>query len=106
MKNSNKSLIIIFFLSLFFTILAIFLYSNFQNKIAKNYIQNVINSECYPIRKNYVNKYYEIDNEFYPKSLLLHQNKSINFKCLNQNKKIKIILFWTKYYGYRFKFIF
>ena len=99
MENSNKSLIIIFFLSLFFTILTIFLYLNFQIAIPKNDIQNLINSKCYPIRKNYVNKYYEIDNEFYPKTLLLHQNKSINFECLNQNKKIKIILFWTKYYG-------
>jgi hypothetical protein len=99
MKNSNKSLIKIFFLSLFFTILTIFLYLNFQIKIPKNDIQNLINSKCYPILKNYVNKYYEIDNEFYPKTLLLHQNKSINFECLNKNKKIKIILFWTKYYG-------
>ena len=82
-----------------------------QNFLDNLYLHYTINGKISQFATSEIyddenDKYYEIDNEFYPKSLLLHQNKSINFKCLNQNKKIKIILFWTKYYGYRFKFIF
>ena len=99
MENFVKNLILIYFFILFFTILTFFYNLNSQKKIKKNDIQNVINSKCFPIKKNYKHQYYEINNESYPKSLLLHRNKSINFECLNKNKKIKTILFWTKYYG-------
>ena len=55
--------------------------------------------KCNPIKSVSNQRFFKIDNQIYPKSILLHKNKSIDFDCLNQNKKTKIILFWTDFYG-------
>ncbi len=37
----------------------------------------------------------ELDDYVYPRHVFLYQNKSINFDCLNENSKTKIILIQT-----------
>jgi len=100
--NFKKKLILTILL---FTLLTLFIYNNLKKTKTRRKIDDIqhqISSiqKCSPFNVNYKQKYHTIDNETYPKKLLLHQNNSINFKCLNQNKKIKVILFWTTYYGH------
>ena len=56
---------------------------------------------CDPIFSNYTQYSVTIDNVKYPRSVLLHANRSINFECLRKSKQIKRILFWTQpnWYG-------
>ena len=67
------------------------------NKNGRFYSQlNAI--QCNPINDFYKQYTIQIDGHTYPKHLNLHTNKSINFKCLNQNKKLKLILLWNKFW--------
>jgi alpha-1,3-fucosyltransferase len=67
------------------------LWSNIQNQ--------TINSDCSPYYN--LNKTFQItiDNETYPKYTPLYNNINFNFKCMNNNKKTKVILFWNKWFG-------
>ena len=40
-----------------------------------------------------------INNQTYPKSMPLSKKNSINYKCLNRNKKLKVILLWNTFFG-------
>ena len=51
---------------------------------------------CDPIFSNYTQYSVTIDNVKYPRSVLLHANRSINFECLSKSKQIKRILFWNQ----------
>ena len=63
------------------------------------YRDNDTNIECNPYISN--SKFFtiKINNETYPKSVPLSRNNSINYECLNQNKKLKVILLWNTFFG-------
>jgi hypothetical protein len=68
--------------------------------IIKNFEIFVKNeSTCKPFLQNKQPEKAFIDNEYYPKSDILHQSNQIDFECLNRNEKIKTILFWTPFFG-------
>ena len=62
--------------------------------------------KCDPVDPNYIQYSVELDGQIYPKTVLPHSNKSINFPCINNNPNAttKVILtwndWWGKYYGY------
>jgi alpha-1,3-fucosyltransferase len=62
--------------------------------------------KCDPVDPNYMQYAVELNGQTYPKTILPHLNKSINFACINNNPKAttKIILtwndWWGKFYGY------
>ena len=57
-------------------------------------------NECDPIIiKNNSSYSATLDDTKYPQIVLLHENKSINFECLNRNKEIKKIMFWNTWFG-------
>jgi alpha-1,3-fucosyltransferase len=61
---------------------------------------------CEPFLHNIKQYQVEIDDELYPKRVLLEYNNSINFECLNKAKQKPLILFWNDYFGdkhYKFK---
>lgn len=41
----------------------------------------------------------EIDGQIYPKKISIYDNKSIDFNCLNETNKSKLILFWNNYFN-------
>jgi hypothetical protein len=95
-----------FLISYFIVLLLVFLIflSNYlkdeKQSSDEKYFSVSLNKICNPIKPNYKNSnQFQIDNQTYPKSILLHKNKSIDFDCLNKNKNTKIILLWTKYYN-------
>jgi alpha-1,3-fucosyltransferase len=57
--------------------------------------------KCSPTRASGNARSYsvEINGVRYPHQILLHQNRSINFECLNKNSEIKRILLWTTYFN-------
>lgn len=58
---------------------------------------------CQPIKNDSSSQYYaKIDDVIYPKSLPLYQNNSVNFACLNSNKRMKTILLWNTYFANNF----
>lgn len=60
-------------------------------------------SDCHPIRKA-AQYYVDIDGVLYPQMMPLSMNKSIDFDCLNRNRKIKRILAWNKFFGHDYYF--
>jgi hypothetical protein len=62
--------------------------------------------KCEPVDQNYIHYAVELDGQIYPKTVLPHANKSINFPCINNNPNAttKLILtwndWWGKFYGY------
>jgi len=63
-----------------------------------NKSSNKFSNECSPFT-NMSSFSIEIDGEKYPKWVSLSRNKSINYNCLNKNKKFKIILLWNKFFN-------
>ena len=59
---------------------------------------NKSSSQCSPFT-NISSFSIEIDGELYPKWVSLSRNKSINYKCLNGNKKLKTILLKNKFFS-------
>ena len=94
---NNQTLLFKFFF-IYFLILIIVIILIINSEISINKIRK-IDIKCKPIRYDSNHNYFKIGNEIYPKSFQLHKNKSIDFDCLNQNKKTKLILFWNKFYG-------
>ena len=87
----------LFFLTFFYDL-------KYENKkfVAENTQNSFKKETCNPIKRNYNNassNVFRIENQTYPKSVVLHKNKSIDFNCLNTNQKSKVILFWSKYYN-------
>jgi alpha-1,3-fucosyltransferase len=82
---------------------------NFLNKNIKNTNSNSkiestkkYNRSCEPINRSYVPYYVTIDGIKYPTHTLLHQNKSIDFKCLSSNSNVKKIFYMNKWFGHHF----
>ena len=75
---------------------------NFEDLIT-NYrsLSNFGQEKCSPTRaSDNASSYSAVINSVrYPQHVLLHQNVSINFECLNKNSEIKKILFWTTWFG-------
>lgn len=92
-ENILPKFIIFYFFTLFMCLLVIIYDDKYVN------IQPLNSPKCNPIKSASNQRYFKIDNQLYPKSVLLHKNKSIDFQCLNQNKRTKVILFWTDFYG-------
>ena len=96
------------FLTFFLTLLVIYYvdsYDYFFNSFKTFKILSLVNrdndtkKECNPYIPN--SKLFTIstNNETYPKSVPLSRNSSINYECLNQNKKLKVILLWNTFFG-------
>ena len=82
----------------------IYIYKKNQNEIVSfgyGSIDDVNLITCDPIKKNNTQYSVNIDNAKYPKFVPLHQNTSINFDCLNNSSKTKIILMWIDWWGGR-----
>ncbi len=56
---------------------------------------------CEPILSEVKPFQVEIDGQYYPKSVQLYLNETINFDCLNKSKTIKKILLWNTFFGDR-----
>ena len=83
-------------LQIIFLILTIFLLIEIKyNLFLINYTNFGFKLPCEPTFKTNNQFYVNIDGEIYPKIIRLANNKSINFKCLQKNKKSKIILLWN-----------
>lgn len=86
----------IYFLVLFLIYL-VFLIIETQIIRGDEKIQDLNNKDelliCDPIVENRDQFYVEIDGETYPKLVPSYFNRSINFKCLNRTKKVKLNLF-------------
>ena len=54
---------------------------------------------CEPIFQDQKQFTVEIENETYPKRVPLFYNSSINFACLNKNRKKPVILFWNPFFS-------
>ena len=92
-----------FFLITTFAFLLILLYATYNSYIPREVRLLSTNfslfkiKKCYPI-KDFSNQFkVKINGEYYPKSITLTRNQSIDFKCLNKNK-IKRILFWNSFF--------
>lgn len=105
--NSPKYKAILFFLAL---ILFIIIYkilninSLSYNKEWSHQTTDLLYEEnsleyCNPYSDELKQFYVEIDNSTYPKYVPLFYNQSINFECLNKNKRKNLILFWNKWFG-------
>ena len=55
--------------------------------------------KCDLILKNATNFEIFIDNFTYPKLIPLRDNRTINFECMNEQRRSKVILFWDKFYA-------
>lgn len=66
--------------------------NEFKNKTL-NFKRN-----CNPFIENERNFRIKIDDVVYPKYIPLRDNKKINFSCLNEATKPKVILYWTNFY--------
>jgi hypothetical protein len=53
---------------------------------------------CDSIMHKYETRQIRLDNVFYPQSVHLHLNKSINFTCLNSRSNLKKIFFWNSFF--------
>jgi len=73
----------------------LFDYVHTDNETFNNYTRK----ECNPFIK--ISKQFSIrlNNQTYPQSVPLSRNNSINYECLNQNKKLKVILLWNTFFG-------
>jgi hypothetical protein len=95
----------------------ILLYYYYYETLSGDYFNNQINQldsksqlqitekknlTCEIINKSHVPYSVTIDDVNYPTHTLLHQNKSINFKCLNTSTNIKKIFYLNKWFGYDF----
>lgn len=54
---------------------------------------------CNPFLHENIQFYILLNDQIYPKRILLHQNKTINFSCLNESVQVKKILYWTTMYA-------
>lgn len=88
-----------FFVIITITLFLILLYSYYNfyipNKISVFYINK---TKCNPLKDNSKQFKIKINNEYYPKSVTLTRNKSIDFACLN-TYSVKRILFWNSFFG-------
>ena len=100
----NKKLNIfipILFLNVLFTFYFIFNTKNIEDA-SKKIIINKLNSEekyCKYFNEDYKQYYHDFDGVKYPQYLYLSQNYTINFDCLNNNRPMKTILAWNRFYG-------
>lgn len=108
-KNSEKKILITFFFFVLISFVLIFLftqhYSNSFNPVFiideyfdKNTIaQNLPNCSIYLAKKKQHKVL--INGSYYPKSIPLFDDKSINFECLQDTQTFKTILLWTPFFG-------
>ncbi len=67
--------------------------------IQTNYEKNLVKlPNCNPINTKPNQFYVNINGTTYPRIVPLFHNKSINFECLNKNKRRNRILFWNAYF--------
>ncbi len=79
-------------------LLPVFIYQN-----ADNFSPHILASNtCSPVIKQ-VEFSVSVDGRVYPQFVPLYRKKSIDFECLQSNKRNKIILLWKKMYGMPFK---
>jgi alpha-1,3-fucosyltransferase len=86
-------------------------YNDFLNKVKrendqidKYFLARILSNssskpDCSPFKSKDVQYTVEIDNVAYPQYVPNYFNLSINFTCLNSNKKAKTILYWNKLYN-------
>ena len=67
-----------------------------QYELIHNYTLNKCKNQFHNNNTQY---YVKIDNVVYPKYVPKMFNKTIDFDCLNKNKKRNRILLWTKFVG-------
>jgi hypothetical protein len=60
---------------------------------------NISQHNCSPVKLNFQPYSANINGVAYPQYLPVHFNDSIDFHCLNNNPRTKLILFWNKFYG-------
>jgi hypothetical protein len=71
----------------------------FYFELANNNISKINKkNDCEPLNKESKQYTVNINGETYPKVVYLHENKSINFDCLNKKKENKIIFIATRTY--------
>ena len=89
------------------------LYINYEPRSSINYeprssifvIDDLINTTNYsnrckhPFKISDTQYYIKIENIVYPRHVPKMYNQTINYKCLNKNKKRNRILLWTKFIG-------
>jgi len=69
------------------------------NKLNENYFySNKQPFFCDPFVKNRNQFSVYIDGHSYPQYMPLSRNQTINFKCLNKAKKLKVILLWNQFF--------
>jgi alpha-1,3-fucosyltransferase len=93
----TRQIKLVFNLILYFILLYFFYCKILMSRTEYSTIAN--NQTCLPIKKSYQPFKIKINNIFYPLHVSLHVNNSIDFECLNQAKKHKIILFWNKFWA-------
>lgn len=107
-----------YWLTIVFSIQFIALYYYFYETLTGDYLNNSIdrlvdlnlqsavfkkeNLSCEPINQTYVPYSVNIDGIKYPTHTLLHQNESIDFKCLNSSSNVKKIFYLNKWFGHDF----
>lgn len=57
------------------------------------------NNDCNPYIVNATKFSIKIDGQIYPKSIPLSRSESIDYECLNKNKKVKLILLWNTFFS-------
>ncbi len=103
-----KTILASAFLSLFTICVAFFLTSLYHDSPSQLMQLDLVDEKellsfpkCDPFLKNATQFRVDLNGQTYPRIILLYQNASINFECLNRSREIKKILLWNSFFGHR-----